>query len=167
MWRWECVRLCARSYCHLHVTLHTQGIIQPMNLMFLFSNISIILEDEVFLPSAEERDEYVLNDVGKIWKGTYLQPKVIVWAYGQVLLCHTTPIPMSIQGPVAPKFTSCTVQLWILLPYMCYVSCCFSSTIHNCTVIVDCNVIVNLGATGPRVYIKWMPSITPITHEQP
>lgn len=35
------------------------------------------------MPNADERDEYVLNDVGKIWRGTHAAPKATAWSYGQ------------------------------------------------------------------------------------
>uniref|UniRef100_A0A914UNS7 Transglutaminase N-terminal domain-containing protein n=1 Tax=Plectus sambesii TaxID=2011161 RepID=A0A914UNS7_9BILA len=39
--------------------------------------------DQVYMPNAADRDEYVLNDVGQIWRGTHGAPKATAWSYGQ------------------------------------------------------------------------------------
>ncbi|KAG8256669.1 hypothetical protein J6590_063512 [Homalodisca vitripennis] len=40
-------------------------------------------EDGVYIESDAERQEYVLNDTGKVWKGSYRQPKGRRWIFGQ------------------------------------------------------------------------------------
>lgn len=40
-------------------------------------------QDQVFLKSAEWRDEAVLNDVGLIWRGTYNRLRPVIWKYDQ------------------------------------------------------------------------------------
>lgn len=40
--------------------------------------------DTVFMANEEERCEYVLNDVGMIWMGTYHEPTAIHWIFAQV-----------------------------------------------------------------------------------
>lgn len=48
-------------------------------------------EDGVFLGNDEKRTEYVLNDVGKIYKGTYRTPEILRWEYGQF---HKVVLPV-------------------------------------------------------------------------
>lgn len=40
-------------------------------------------QDQVFLKSAEWRDEAVLNDVGLIWRGTHNRLRPVIWKYDQ------------------------------------------------------------------------------------
>lgn len=40
-------------------------------------------EDSVYLADQKERQEYVLNDVGTIWKGSHSNKQAIPWVYGQ------------------------------------------------------------------------------------
>jgi transglutaminase 1 len=39
--------------------------------------------DQVFMEDESQRQEYVLNDMGKIYEGTYYSPRGRVWFYGQ------------------------------------------------------------------------------------
>lgn len=40
-------------------------------------------EDPVFMDNESNRKEYILNDYGKVWYGSYRQPKGRRWVYGQ------------------------------------------------------------------------------------
>ncbi|XP_057672514.1 hemocyte protein-glutamine gamma-glutamyltransferase-like [Diorhabda carinulata] len=40
-------------------------------------------EDGVYMENEEERNEYVLNETGKIWTGTFKKPKGKHWIFGQ------------------------------------------------------------------------------------
>lgn len=41
-------------------------------------------EDPVYIENEEQRQEYVLNDLGKIYIGSYSSPRGRKWVYGQV-----------------------------------------------------------------------------------
>ena len=43
-----------------------------------------ILDDTVYLSDEVRRQEYVLNDIGKIYIGSHSKPKGRQWVYGQV-----------------------------------------------------------------------------------
>lgn len=43
----------------------------------------ILLADEVYMNEAELRDEYVLNEEGLMWRGSFSRQKVVPWVYGQ------------------------------------------------------------------------------------
>lgn len=45
--------------------------------------ITVLSEDGVYIENEAERQEYVLNDTGKVWMGSYRQPKGRRWIYGQ------------------------------------------------------------------------------------
>lgn len=40
-------------------------------------------DDGVHMNDEEQLDEYVLNDNGKVWQGTYKEPKGYQWFFGQ------------------------------------------------------------------------------------
>lgn len=40
-------------------------------------------EDAVYMENEEERQEYILNETGKIWCGTFKNPKGKHWIFGQ------------------------------------------------------------------------------------
>ena len=43
-----------------------------------------ILDDTVYLSDEVRRQEYILNDIGKIYIGSHSKPKGRQWVYGQV-----------------------------------------------------------------------------------
>ena len=50
----------------------------------VFIYCHIIVEDDVYLESAAERDEYVLNQTGLIFRGTAKDPTPLNWNFAQV-----------------------------------------------------------------------------------
>lgn len=40
-------------------------------------------EDGVYMENEEERNEYVMNETGKIWTGTFKKPTGKHWIFGQ------------------------------------------------------------------------------------
>ena len=42
------------------------------------------LDDAVYMPDEEEREEYVLNDHGLVFQGNKLRPRGKDWNFGQV-----------------------------------------------------------------------------------
>ena len=42
-----------------------------------------VADDTVYLDGEEGRQEYVMNDVGLIWRGTYNRLRPTVWKYSQ------------------------------------------------------------------------------------
>lgn len=40
-------------------------------------------DDGVYMKDEEQLEEYVLNDNGKVWKGTFKNPKEFHWFFGQ------------------------------------------------------------------------------------
>ena len=48
-------------------------------------NLKVILaDDDSFVESSEEINDYVLNCQGVIWRGNYRQKLAMYWDYGQV-----------------------------------------------------------------------------------
>ncbi|BES89269.1 Transglutaminase family [Nesidiocoris tenuis] len=63
--------------------------------------------DLVYLSNDDERNEYVLNDVGKVWMGSYKEPKGRRWVFGQfedvvlpctILLLELSDLPHEDRG---------------------------------------------------------------------
>ena len=40
-------------------------------------------DDKVFMENRNEREEYVLNEYGSIWRGTHHNNRPLPWNYGQ------------------------------------------------------------------------------------
>uniref|UniRef100_A0A146LM26 Hemocyte protein-glutamine gamma-glutamyltransferase n=1 Tax=Lygus hesperus TaxID=30085 RepID=A0A146LM26_LYGHE len=64
-------------------------------------------DDNVYLSDEAERNEYVLNDVGKVWMGSYKEPKGRRWVFGQfedvtlpcvILLLELSDLPHEDRG---------------------------------------------------------------------
>ncbi|CAB0013405.1 unnamed protein product, partial [Nesidiocoris tenuis] len=64
-------------------------------------------DDLVYLSNDDERNEYVLNDVGKVWMGSYKEPKGRRWVFGQfedvvlpctILLLELSDLPHEDRG---------------------------------------------------------------------
>ncbi|CAL4058650.1 unnamed protein product [Meganyctiphanes norvegica] len=55
---------------------------QPEETMYILFN-PWNKDDDVYMPDDEERNEYVLNDIGKIWRGNWRKNKARDWNYGQ------------------------------------------------------------------------------------
>lgn len=53
-----------------------------VTMIFLFTEDGVYMENEMW------RDEYILNDVGKIYAGNYKQIGAKPWNFGQVLESH-------------------------------------------------------------------------------
>ncbi|XP_046675640.1 hemocyte protein-glutamine gamma-glutamyltransferase-like [Homalodisca vitripennis] len=58
--------------------------------------------DQVFLEDEEKRQEYVLNDHGKIWMGTNKAPVSYPWVYGQFDLCVLPVVTLLLAGSDIP-----------------------------------------------------------------
>lgn len=54
---------------------------------YMLRNITghmVIIDDDSFVESSEEINDYVLNCQGVIWRGNYRQKLAMYWDYGQV-----------------------------------------------------------------------------------
>ncbi|KAK5646601.1 hypothetical protein RI129_005065 [Pyrocoelia pectoralis] len=64
-------------------------------------------EDPVYMPKTEDLNEYILNEVGKVWVGSFNNPKGKTWIFGQfdemvlpatILLLEKSNLPHSDRG---------------------------------------------------------------------
>lgn len=51
--------------------------------MYTSNSTHYYLEDGVHMNDEEQLEEYVLNDNGKVWQGTFKEPKGYQWFFGQ------------------------------------------------------------------------------------
>lgn len=62
--------------------------IHASNIPYIYSFVDLFIElsaeDPVYLRSTEARDEYVGNENGIIWRGTWKSPRPTTWNYSQV-----------------------------------------------------------------------------------
>lgn len=50
----------------------------------------VTIEDDVYLESAAEREEYVLSQTGLIFRGASKSPSALHWNFAQVIRCAVT-----------------------------------------------------------------------------
>lgn len=67
-------------------------------ILILFSFVPP-LDDAVFIEGEPAKREYVLNDVGKIYIGSYSKPKGRKWIYGQVSERHFRTLNLFVLWP--------------------------------------------------------------------
>lgn len=63
-------------------------------------------DDAVFMDSEEERQEYVMNDIGRMYYGTRDQIGVRTWSYGQVGVARRRSLVFWTDGPNSRNWTS-------------------------------------------------------------
>lgn len=56
---------------------------RSINLTYKTIDSIIFSDDGVYMNDEEQLDEYVLNDNGKVWQGTFKEPKGYQWFFGQ------------------------------------------------------------------------------------
>jgi transglutaminase 1 len=65
-----------------------QQSLKTMEYVYPIHNVKILFnpwcpDDQVFMDNSEDLNEYVLNDVGKIWRGCHNSVRPCAWVYGQ------------------------------------------------------------------------------------
>lgn len=95
------------------------------------TNLSIFfLDDIVHMNDEEQLEEYVLNDNGKVWQGTYKEPKGYQWFFGQFEAVVLPSIMMLLDRSSIPHQDRAD-PVKMARSISAIVSCSFLHTYHN------------------------------------
>lgn len=88
-------------------------------------------DDEVFLEDEKEREEYVLNDHGTLYMGTYKAPEGLAWVFGQfgalilpalTLLMEQAGLPHPARGSPVLMSRAISALVSIIEPSLLFIS---------------------------------------------